>query len=118
MATALGKHPQLIAWQIDNGIGGHFTECSFNDQTRRDWHSWLKAKYEKTSNGSTTRWDCGIGRRRYQLGTGAHAAARAAFTPGAGDGLDALQQRHDLASSKCRWILLHELTPNARSPPI
>src|ERR1700729_2037266 len=36
MATALGKHPQLIAWQIDNGIGGHFTESSFNDQTRRD----------------------------------------------------------------------------------
>jgi len=46
MATALGKHPQLIAWQIDNGLGGHQTEFSFNDQTRRDWHSWLKAKYE------------------------------------------------------------------------
>ncbi len=46
MATALGKHPQLIAWQIDNGLGGHLSEFSFNDQTRRDWHSWLKAKYE------------------------------------------------------------------------
>ena len=46
MASALGQHPQLIAWQVDNGIGGHLTEESFNDQTRRDWQSWLKAKYE------------------------------------------------------------------------
>jgi len=46
LARALGKHPQLIAWQIDNGLGGHNTESSFNEETRRDWHSWLKAKYE------------------------------------------------------------------------
>lgn len=46
MAEALGKHPQLIAWQIDNGIGGHFTEASFNEDTRRDWHLWLEAKFE------------------------------------------------------------------------
>ncbi len=46
MATALGQHPQLIAWQIDNGLGAHFSEFSFNEQTRRDWHAWLKAKYE------------------------------------------------------------------------
>jgi beta-galactosidase len=46
MAKALGKHPQLIAWQIDNGIGGHFTEASFNEDTRRDWHGWLEAKFE------------------------------------------------------------------------
>jgi len=45
LATALGKHPQLIAWQIDNGLGGHKTEISFNAETRRDWHAWLKAKY-------------------------------------------------------------------------
>lgn len=46
MATALGKHPQLIAWQIDNSLGGNYTEASFNEDTRRDWHSWLEAKYE------------------------------------------------------------------------
>jgi beta-galactosidase len=46
MATALGQHPQLIAWQIDNGLGAHLTEASFNDETQRDWHSWLQAKYE------------------------------------------------------------------------
>jgi beta-galactosidase len=46
MAKELGDHPDLIAWQIDNGIGGNYTEASFNDDTRRDWHSWLEAKYE------------------------------------------------------------------------
>jgi beta-galactosidase len=45
MAKALGNHPQLVAWQIDNGIGGHNTECSFNEESRRDWIGWLKAKY-------------------------------------------------------------------------
>jgi beta-galactosidase len=46
MASALGRHEQLIAWQIDNGLGAHCTESSFNEETRRDWHSWLKTKYE------------------------------------------------------------------------
>lgn len=46
LAKALGSHPALIAWQIDNGLGGHFTEASFNEETRRDWIAWLRAKYE------------------------------------------------------------------------
>jgi beta-galactosidase len=46
MAKALGQHPDLVAWQIDNAIGGNFTEESFNADTRRDWHLWLQAKYE------------------------------------------------------------------------
>ncbi len=50
MARALGQHPQLIAWQIDNSLGGNFTESSFNEDTRRDWHLWLEAKYETIAN--------------------------------------------------------------------
>lgn len=46
LANTLGKHEQLIAWQIDNGLGAHFTEEAFNEDTRRDWHLWLEAKYE------------------------------------------------------------------------
>ena len=46
MAKALGDHPQLIAWQIDNGIGSHFTEASFNEGSRLEWQSWLKLKYK------------------------------------------------------------------------
>ena len=50
MAEALGQHEGLIGWQIDNGIGRHDTEYSFNPETRRDWHAWLKDKYETISN--------------------------------------------------------------------
>ncbi len=50
MAEQLGNHEALIAWQIDNGIGRHSTEYSFNPETRRDWHAWLKAKYETIDN--------------------------------------------------------------------
>ncbi len=46
MAKALGPHPQLIAWQIDNGLGGNFTEAAFNEASDLDWHGWLEAKYE------------------------------------------------------------------------
>lgn len=46
MARTLGQHPQLVAWQIDGGVGGHNTEWSFNDDTRLEWQNWLKLKYE------------------------------------------------------------------------
>ena len=46
MARTLGEHPQLVAWQIDNSLGGNFTEAAFNEDARRDWHLWLEAKYE------------------------------------------------------------------------
>jgi beta-galactosidase len=50
LAAALGSHPQLIGWQIDNGLGGHHTESSFNDETLRDWHAWLQSKYQTIQN--------------------------------------------------------------------
>ena len=46
MAQALGSHEQLIAWQIDSGLGGHGTEWSFNEDSRLEWQNWLKLKYE------------------------------------------------------------------------
>lgn len=46
MVEALGDHEQLIAWQIDNSIGGNDSEFSFNEATRKEWHLWLEAKYE------------------------------------------------------------------------
>jgi len=46
LAKTLGTHRGLIAWQIDNGLGGHKTERSFNEEARHDWHAWLQAKYE------------------------------------------------------------------------
>lgn len=46
MVRALGDHPQLVAWQIDNSIGGNDTELSYNEATREEWHLWLEAKYK------------------------------------------------------------------------
>lgn len=46
MIDALADHPQLIAWQIDNSIGGNETEFSYNDATKKEWHQWLEAKYK------------------------------------------------------------------------
>ncbi|HYG23491.1 MAG TPA: beta-galactosidase [Verrucomicrobiae bacterium] len=46
MAKALGRHSQLIAWQIDSGIGGHQSEWAFNEGTRLEWQNWLKLKYD------------------------------------------------------------------------
>jgi beta-galactosidase len=46
MAHALGDHPDLIAWQIHSGLGGHQTEHSFNEDSRLEWQNWLKLKYK------------------------------------------------------------------------
>ncbi|MDC0268133.1 beta-galactosidase [bacterium] len=59
LAEAIGKHEQLIAWQIDSGVGGHATEFSFNEETGRDWHAWLEAKYgtiDQLNNAMGTRF--------------------------------------------------------------
>ncbi len=50
MIEALGDHPQLIAFQIDNSMGGNDTEFSFNNASREEWHFWLQAKYETIEN--------------------------------------------------------------------
>jgi len=46
MAQALGNHHGLVAWQIDTPVGSHYSEESFNEDTRRDWHWWLEQKYQ------------------------------------------------------------------------
>jgi beta-galactosidase len=46
MIDALADHPQLIAWQLDNSIGGNETEFSYNEATKQEWHQWLQAKYK------------------------------------------------------------------------
>ena len=98
MAKALGKHPQLIAWQIDNGLGGNFTEASFNEDTRRDWHGWLEAKYETIERLNELMGLRHWGQVVIELEPGAHADGRPDRSqPGAGAGLVPLLQRHHRA---------------------
>ena len=112
MATALGKHPQLIAWQVDNGIGGHSTEESYNDQTRRDWQSWLKAKYE-----TIDRLNEAMGLRHWgQIVTAWDQVPMPRHSPTSHNpslALDWMRFSSDtiLAFVKMQVDLLHELTP-------
>ncbi len=114
MATALGKHPQLIAWQIDNGIGGHLTEFSFNPETRADWHAWLKAKYgtiEKLNEAWGTRFWSQIVTQWDQ----APMPMRAPTVHNPALVLDWMRFSSDtiVAFVKMQADLLHELTPDA-----
>lgn len=113
MATALGKHPQLIAWQIDNGLGAHLSESSFNEQTRRDWHSWLKSKYENID-----RLNDMMGLRHWSqiVSTWEEVPMpmQAPTLHNPGLALDWMRFSSDtiLAFVKMQADLLHELTPN------
>ncbi len=113
LAKAVGRHPQLIAWQIDNGLGGNFTEACFNEDTRREWRLWLEAKYETISRmnelmGSrhwgqvVTKWD------QVPMPMMAPAAHNPALV------LDWCRfcSQTIVAFVKMQADLLHELTPN------
>ena len=67
MAKALGDHPQLIAWQIDNSIGGNNTEFSYNQATREEWHLWLEAKYKTVGAAQRTFGPARLGPDRFVL---------------------------------------------------
>src|SRR5579884_2005060 len=113
MAKALGKHPQLIAWQIDNGLGAHQTESSFNEETRRDWHSWLQAKYETIQRFNEL---CGM-RHWAQTVTAWEQIPMPRRAPTLHNPALALDWRRFcsdtiLAFVKMQADILHELTPN------
>jgi beta-galactosidase len=41
MAAAVGREPAVIGWQI----GNEYTNESYDDAARANWHRWLQAKY-------------------------------------------------------------------------
>ncbi|EPG74166.1 beta-galactosidase [Leptospira fainei serovar Hurstbridge str. BUT 6] len=54
MAQALGKHPTLIAWQIDNEIGHEGSDIDHSDTSLRAFRLWLKKKYKTIKNLNET----------------------------------------------------------------
>lgn len=64
MAKALGNHPSLIAWQIDNEFKCHVAE-DFNAHSIKRWHKWLKQKF-KTITALNEAWGTEIWSERYQ----------------------------------------------------
>jgi len=53
MATRFGHNPNVVGWQIDNEYG--YAQMSYDDDTRRQFQDWLKAKYQTLDN-LNARW--------------------------------------------------------------
>jgi beta-galactosidase len=64
MAKALGKHPSLIGWQIDNEFKCHVSE-DYSDASVARWHQWLETKYG-TIEALNAAWGTEIWSQRYQ----------------------------------------------------
>ncbi len=113
MAGALGDHPQLIAWQIDNGLGGHNTEESFNAHSKKDWHSWLQAKYE-----TVERLNEALGLRFWgQLVTDFSQVPMPMLSPTVHNPALVVDWRRFCSDTcvafvRCQADILHEITPN------
>jgi len=64
LARTLGRHPALIAWQIDNELKCHVGE-DFNPSAIAHWHRWLEARYG-TIDRLNDAWGANIWAERYQ----------------------------------------------------
>lgn len=63
-AQAIGQHPALIAWQIDNELKCHVGE-DFNPSAIAHWHAWLESRYG-TIDQLNDAWGTEIWSQRYQ----------------------------------------------------
>ncbi len=64
MGEALGRHPALLAWQIDNELKCHVAE-DFSPSAIAHWHRWLQEKFG-TIDRLNAAWGTGVWSHRYQ----------------------------------------------------
>lgn len=50
MSQALGKHPALVGWQIDNEPGHEGSDVSYSPAALEGFRKWLKEKYKTIQN--------------------------------------------------------------------
>ncbi|GBF39730.1 beta-galactosidase [Leptospira johnsonii] len=50
MAQALGNHPAVIGWQIDNEIGHEGSDIDHSETSLKAFRLWLKSKYKTIQN--------------------------------------------------------------------
>jgi beta-galactosidase len=63
-AQGVGRHPALVAWQIDNELKCHVGE-DFNAAAVTHWHAWLEKRYG-TIERLNDAWGTEIWSQRYQ----------------------------------------------------
>jgi beta-galactosidase len=64
LAAALGRHPAIIAWQIDNEFKCHVGE-DFSAAAVEHWHRWLERRFG-TIDALNAAWGTEIWSERYQ----------------------------------------------------
>lgn len=64
MAEALGEHPALIAWQVDNEFKCD-TDADFGPSVRPVWEKWLQERYGKIESLNSA-WGTGVWSQEYQ----------------------------------------------------
>ena len=63
IAKKISKLPGLIAWQTDNEMKSHVSECCC-DECRRQWHVWLKQRYGSIKE-LNRRWGTSLWSQKY-----------------------------------------------------
>lgn len=64
IAKAVGNHPAVVLWQLDNEFKCHVREC-YCQQCKHLWHKWLEQKYQTIENLNQS-WGTGVWSQRYQ----------------------------------------------------
>ena len=77
-AKALGRHPGLVGWQIDNEFKCHVQE-DFSDASVARWHKWLEHRYG-TIEKLNVAWGAEIWSQRYQRFDQVPAPRKTPFT--------------------------------------
>lgn len=54
LAERFGKHPSIVAWQIDNEFGCHDTVESYSSAAKKAFQHWCKDKYKNIDNLNTS----------------------------------------------------------------
>jgi beta-galactosidase len=64
IAKAVGNHPAIVLWQLDNEFKCHISEC-FCESCNEQWHRWLENKYGTIEN-LNEKWGTMIWSELYQ----------------------------------------------------
>jgi beta-galactosidase len=112
-AKAVGRHPGLVGWQIDNELKCHVQE-DFSEASVARWHTWLEGRYgtiEKLNDA----WGAEIWSQRYQRFDQVPAPRKTPFTHNASLSTGYLLFSRDAIAefldTQCELIRRHSAAP-------